>query len=143
MEEMIKIMFLCTGNTCRSQIAEGFAKSIGKDKFQVFSAGIKAEGFVNPYAIRVMKEIGIDISNQQSKVIDYELFKTMDYVITLCSNAEETCPFTPPQIKRIHIPIDDPSKVKGNEDEILSAFRNTRDEIELKVKELLSMISIN
>lgn len=143
MEKIIKIMFLCTGNTCRSQMAEGFAKSIGKDNFQVFSAGVKAEGFINPYAIRVMKEIGVDISNQQSKVIDYELLKTMNYVITLCSNAEETCPVTPPQIKRFHIPIDDPSKVKGNEDEILFAFRKTRDEIELKIRDLLSEILSN
>ena len=137
---MVKIMFLCTGNTCRSQMAEGFAKNMGKDHFEIHSAGVKAEGFVNPYAIKVMNEIGIDISNQKSKVIDPILLNSMDYIVTLCGDAEETCPVTPPHIKRIHIPIEDPSKVRGSEEEVLSAFREKRDEIKEKIATLLENI---
>ncbi|MCX7830160.1 MAG: arsenate reductase (thioredoxin) [Acidobacteria bacterium] len=137
---MIRIMFLCTGNTCRSQMAEGFAKFYGKDFFEVHSAGVKAEGFVNPIAIKVMQELGIDISDQKSKVIDPVLLNNVDYIITLCGNAEETCPITPPHIKRIHIPIEDPSKTIGREEEVLSAFRNARDEIKDKIKTLLEEI---
>lgn len=137
---MIKIMFLCTGNTCRSQMAEGFAKYLSKGKMEVHSAGVKAEGFVNPLAIEVMKEVGIDISEQKSKVVDLNLLNKMDYIITLCSNAEETCPVTPPHIKRIHIPIDDPSKERGSRKEILPAFRKARDKIKFEVENLLKTI---
>ena len=135
---MTRIMFLCTGNTCRSQMAEGFAKVLGKGKIEAFSAGVKAEGFVNPHAIKAMKEIGIDLSGQKSKVIDPMLLNRMDIIVTLCSNAEETCPVTPPKIKRIHIPIDDPSNAKGTDEEVLAAFKKTRKEIEEKIRLILS-----
>jgi arsenate reductase (thioredoxin) len=134
---VIKIMFLCTGNTCRSQMAEGFARVKGKDFVRVYSAGVKPEGIVNPYAIKIMEEIGIDISGQHSKSIDPLLLEKMDYVVTLCGDADETCPVTPPNIKRIHVAIEDPSKAEGSEKEILSAFRKTRREIEAKIQELL------
>ena len=136
--KMTKIMFLCTGNTCRSQMAEGFARAIGKDAVEVHSAGIKAEGFVNPLAIKVMKEIGIDISGHKSKMIETNLLNSMDIIVTLCGHADETCPLTPPGIRRIHIPVDDPSKVSGSDEEILAAFRKARDEIRERVDSLLS-----
>jgi Protein-tyrosine-phosphatase len=104
---MLKVMFLCTGNSCRSQMAEGFAREYGKGIIEPFSAGLMASR-VHPRAIEVMKEIGIDISGQSSKEIDPELLNQMDVVITLCGHAEASCPMTPPHIKRLHWPIDDP-----------------------------------
>jgi len=133
-------MFLCTGNTYRSQMAEGFGKFFGKGRFEVFSAGIKAEGFVNLLAIKVMNEVGIDISEHKSKVINNKLLNQMDLIVTLCSNAEETCPVTPSKIKRIHIPVNDPSKIIGTEEEVLNAFRKARDETKEKVLEIISQI---
>ena len=112
---MLKIMFLCTGNSCRSQMAEGFAKHLGKDLLEVHSAGLMAAG-VHPRAIAVMQEAGIDISRQRSKEIDQDLLNTMDIVITLCDNAAEACPWTPPDIKRLHWPVNDPVGTVGTED---------------------------
>ncbi|HYA12322.1 MAG TPA: arsenate reductase (thioredoxin) [Thermodesulfovibrionales bacterium] len=133
-------MFLCTANSCRSQMAEGFAKEFGKGLIEVHSAGLFAAG-VHKRAIAVMNEIGIDISKQKSKHIDEELLKKMDIVITLCGNAEATCPWTPPQIKRIHWPIKDPVGTIGTEEEIMSEFRRARDEIKEKVRKLIEEIS--
>lgn len=126
-------MFLCTGNSCRSQIAEGFAREFGKGLNEPFSAGLRPAGFVHPKAIAVMKEINIDISGQKSKAIDEELLKQMDVIITLCGSAEDSCPWTPPEIKRIHWPIDDPVVATGTEEEIMNEFRRARDEIKEKV----------
>jgi len=136
---MIRIMFLCTGNSCRSQMAEGFARKFGKDLIEPYSAGLIAAG-VNPRAIAVMKESGTDISGQKSEEINEALLKTMDIVITLCSNAEESCPYTPPEIKRMHWPIKDPVGTIGTEDEIMKEFRRTRDEIEKKMLELINSL---
>jgi arsenate reductase len=133
---MEKIMFLCTGNSCRSQMAEGFATKLGKGILEVHSAGLSPHG-VNPRAITVMKEIGIDISHQTSKPIDEELLKPMDIVITLCDDAAESCPWTPPEIKRIHWSLKDPAKATGSEEEIMDAFRSVRDEIEKRVKKFI------
>lgn len=129
---MLTVMFLCTGNSCRSQMAEGFLREYGKGLFEVHSAGLMASR-VHPRAIAVMKEIGIDISGQQSKEIDPELLRTMDIVITLCSNAEESCPWTPPQIKRLHWPIKDPVGAVGTEEQIMNEFRRARDEIKQRI----------
>jgi arsenate reductase (thioredoxin) len=137
---MKKIMFLCTANSCRSQMAEGFAKEYGKGIIEVYSAGLMAAG-VQQRAIAVMKEIGIDISKQQSKEIDSELLGKMDIVVTLCGHAEETCPWTPPEIKRIHWPIKDPVGSTGTEEQIMREFRRARDEIKEKVQELMKGIS--
>jgi len=126
---VLKIMFLCTGNTCRSQMAEGLARELGKGLLEAHSAGVRPAGVVHPRAIEVMKEIGINISGQTSKEIDIDLLNDMDLVITLCGNAEATCPMTPPEIKRQHWPIDDPVGVTGTEDEIMREFRIARDEI--------------
>ena len=136
---MIKIMFLCTGNSCRSQMAEGFARDFGKGLIEPYSAGIVAAG-VNPRAAAVMKEAGIDISKQKSEEINGDLLRTMDIVVTLCGNAEESCPYTPPVIKRIHWPIKDPVGTIGTEEEIMKEFRRTRDEIKKKMRELINSL---
>ena len=138
--QMKKIMFLCTANSCRSQMAEGFAKEYGKGIVEVYSAGLMAAG-VQQRAIAVMKEIGIDISKQQSKKIDADLLRRMDIVVTLCGHAEETCPWTPPEIKRIHWPIKDPVGTTGTEEQITREFRRARDEIKDKVQELIKDIA--
>lgn len=134
---MLKVMFLCTGNSCRSQMAEGIANTIGKGKLKAYSAGLNPAGFVHPKAIEVMKEIGIDISNYTSKPIDEALLQEMDYIITLCGDANETCPMTPPHIKRVHWGLPDPAKAVGTEEEVLNLFRKVRDEIKEKVLQLI------
>lgn len=132
-------MFLCTGNSCRSQMAEGFARELGKGILEPFSAGLMAAG-VHPRAIAVMKELNIDISRQKSSQIDEEQLNTMDMVITLCGNAEEACPRTRPEIKRIHWPINDPVGTIGSELKIMKEFRRARDEIKKKVDELINSL---
>jgi len=131
-----KIMFLCTANSCRSQMAEGFAREFGKELLEVYSAGLISAG-VHKRAIEVMKEEGIDISNQKSKVIDTNLLREMDLIVTLCWNAEELCPRTPPEIQRIHWPIKDPVGTIGTEEKIMNEFRRARDEIKEKVQKLI------
>ncbi|NOZ84645.1 MAG: arsenate reductase ArsC [Epsilonproteobacteria bacterium] len=138
---MFKVMFLCTGNSCRSQMAEGIAKKLGAGLIESFSAGLVPTG-INRYAVKVMKKIGIDISGQQSKPINENLLRQMDTIITLCGNAELLCPATPPEIKHIHWPIDDPAKTVGSEEEILKEFTRTRDEIKGKIEKFL-MEAIN
>ena len=123
---MKKILVLCTGNSCRSQIAEGFLNHFGNGKAEVHSAGIEAHG-VNPKAIQVMKEIGIDISHHTSKTIEKYLAQNFDFVITVCDNAKENCPYFPGNAKKLHRNFPDPAKAKGTEDEILNEFRKTRD----------------
>ena len=122
-----KILFLCTQNSVRSQIAEAFINSLFNEKFLAFSAGTQPSS-LNPYAVEVMKEIGIDISNQHSKSIEDFTDSKFDYVITVCDNAKETCPFFPGK-KIIHKSFRDPTKFKGDIDEILNYFRKTRDEM--------------
>ncbi len=139
MTHILKIMFLCTGNSCRSQMAEGFARELGKGLIEPFSAGLMAAG-VHPRAIAVMQEIGIDISGQSSKTIDKKLLRTMDMVITLCDNAAEACPWTPPEIKRLHWPIKDPVGTRGTEEEVMMVFRRARDGIKAKILRFLSEI---
>ncbi len=134
-----KIMFLCTANSCRSQMAEGFAKEFAKGMIEVHSAGIMAAG-VHKRAVAVMKEVGIDISNQQSKVIDTGLLRSMDLVVTLCGLAEEYCSQTPPDIRRIHWPIKDPVGTVGTEEYVVKDFRRARDEIKQKVEGLIKDI---
>ena len=136
---MLKIMFLCTGNSCRSQMAEGFAREHGKGLIEPYSAGLMAAG-VHPRAVAVMKEIGIDISGQTSKEIDDVMLGKMDVVITLCGNAEEACPWTPPEIKRLHWPIKDPVGSVGTEEEIMREFRRARDEIKEEVSDFIDVL---
>ena len=123
-------------------MAEGFAREFGKGLIEVYSAGLMAAG-IQARAIAVMKEIGIDISNQKSKVIDEDLVRKMDFVVTLCGFAEVLCPWTPPQIKRIHWAIKDPVGTTGTEEGIMNEFRRARDEIKEKVKKLIEEIGVN
>ena len=125
---MLKVMFLCTANSCRSQMAEGFARELGRGIIEPHSAGLMAAG-VHPRAAAVMKEIGIDIYGQESKEIDLDLLLEMDVVITLCGHAEQTCPQTPPKVKRLHWPIEDPVGTFGTETFVMKDFRRARDEI--------------
>ncbi len=129
-------MFLCTGNSCRSQMAEGLARELGRGLIEPYSAGVMAWG-VHPRAVEVMREVGIDISGQRSKEIDKDLLGKMDMLITLCSNAEETCPLTPPHITRLHWPVRDPVGTVGTDEEIMREFRRARDEIKEKMNRLL------
>lgn len=133
---MLKVMFLCTGNSCRSQMAEGFAREFGTGLIEPHSAGL-IPSRVNKYAIKVMRETGIDITSQRPKAIDEELLHQMDVVITLCGHAEQMCPMTPPHIKRLHWPVDDPVGTVGSEDHILSEFRRARDEIREKIEKFI------
>ncbi len=137
-----RVMFLCTGNSCRSQMAEGLARELGKGIIEPYSAGVMPSE-MHPKTVQVMKEISIDISNQRSKGIDESLLNTMDIVITLCSSAEATCPMTPPRIRRIHWSIDDPKSATGTEEEVLNAFRNARDEIRKHVQKFIEDIQNN
>jgi len=134
---MKRILVLCTGNSCRSQIAEGYLKHYAKGKTEVYSAGIETRG-VNPGAIAVMKEDGIDISNNTSNNIDEYRNIYFDYVITVCDNAKEQCPVFPSTAKMFHQNFPDPAKATGTEDEIMQQFRNVRDEIKKFSKEFVT-----
>jgi arsenate reductase len=135
----MKILFVCTGNSARSQMAEGFARELGKGRIEAFSAGIDPKG-VNPFAIEVMREKGIDISHHQSRAFSEDFARTMDCVITVCGNAEARCPVLPPGVRRAHWPLDDPAQAKGSHAEIVAVFRQSRDAIEQRVRDLLANI---
>lgn len=125
----MRILILCTGNSCRSQMAEGFLKSFDS-ALEIHSAGTEPAGQVHPKAIQVMAEMGIDLSHNQPKLVDQFLNQTFDYVITVCDHAKETCPlFTGEVEHRLHIGFDDPAVVQGSEEEVRSVFRRVRDEI--------------
>ena len=125
----MKILILCTGNSCRSQMAQGFLQSFDK-RLQVFSAGTDPAGRVNSKAVKVMKEAGIDISHHIPKHVDQYLKDSWDYVITVCDDANETCPVFPGKvIHRLHIGFEDPSRFTGTEEQIINEFRRIRDEI--------------
>ena len=121
-----RVLILCTGNTARSQMAEGLLRSFGGDRFEVVSAGTKPSA-VRPEAIAVMSELGIDISSQRSKHVREFDGQHFDYVITVCDNANESCPIFPDDTKRIHWSFPDPAAVEGSEAERLAAFRGVRD----------------
>jgi arsenate reductase len=135
MEDKIKILFLCTGNSCRSQMAEGWARHLKGDVIEAYSAGVWPSG-VNPKTIMVMAEAGVDISGQMSKHVDEMLWIDFDYVITLCDNARQQCPVFPGRVKLIHKAFEDPISVVGSEEKILQAYRKTRDDI----KELIETL---
>lgn len=125
---MKKILVLCTGNSCRSQIAEGYLRFFAGSKAEVFSAGIETHG-VNPRAIQIMREDGIDISGHTSNNVDEYVDINFDFVITVCDNANERCPYFPSTAKKLHYNFPDPAKAKGSEEEILSEFRRVREMI--------------
>lgn len=125
----MRILVLCTGNSCRSQMAEAFLKSFDK-KLEVFSAGTNPEEKVHPKAIQVMKEIGISLDGQKPKLVDDFIKESFDYVITVCDNAKETCPVFIGKVKhQIHIGFEDPAEATGTDEEILNKFREIRDKI--------------
>lgn len=133
---MKKIYFLCTGNSCRSQIAEGYAhKFLPKSDFKVRSAGIETHG-LNPRAVQVMFEDGVDITDQTSDLIDMDYFNQADLIITLCGDAKDKCPMIPKDVKHIHWDLKDPAQAVGSEKEILSEFRKTRDLIKGRILEM-------
>ena len=136
MNRPFNILFLCTGNSCRSQMAEGWAKWYGRPLFDIQSAGIESHG-KNPRAIAVMKEAGVDISNQESTKVSNDMLAQADLVVTVCGHADEHCPVLPPGTAKEHWPLEDPAKAQGSEDEIMNQFRASRDDIESRVKDLL------
>ena len=136
---MTQLYFLCTGNSCRSQMAEGFARQLAPQDWQIASAGIEQHG-LNPLAVKVMAERGIDISQQQSKLIDNDYLQHSDMVITLCGDARDKCPMTPPTVAKRHWPLSDPAQATGDEDAVLAVFRQVRDEIEVRVKQLVAAL---
>lgn len=131
------ILFLCTGNSCRSQMAEGFARAMAADTVGVASAGIEAHG-QNPRAIAVMAEAGVDIGDQQSTQLTDAMLAAADLVVTVCGDADEQCPLLPPGTVKVHWPLPDPARATGDETEILDAFRRVRDDIRERVAGLLT-----
>lgn len=131
-----QLYFLCTGNSCRSQMAEGFAKQLLPADWTIQSAGVEVHG-LNPKAVQVMAEVGIDISAQQSTLIDPDYLQHCDLVVTLCGDARDRCPVTPPSVKKLHWPLPDPAQATGDERAQLVAFRQVRDEIKARIQELL------
>ncbi|MGF9645082.1 arsenate reductase (thioredoxin) [Paenibacillus sp. MABNS29] len=127
------IYFLCTGNSCRSQMAEGWAKKYLGDRWNVYSAGIEAHG-LNPKAVQAMNEVGLDISGQTSDMIDSVLLNGADLVVTLCGDAANKCPITPPHVRREHWGFDDPAKAQGTEEEKWSVFQRVRDEVGARIR---------
>lgn len=134
----MNILYLCTGNSCRSQIAEGWTRHLGGEDISVESAGIEAHG-KNPRAIAIMHETNIDISGQESTIVNQAMLDRADVVVTVCGHADEQCPVLPPTVKKIHWPLTDPAKAVGSETEIMAEFRATRDEIEKRVRDLLHL----
>ena len=138
MSEKLKILFLCTGNSCRSQMAEGWCRHLKGDVFEAYSAGIETHG-LNPNAVKVMAEAGVDISKHKSKLLTDLNEISFDYVVTVCGHAHETCPFFPAKAKLVHVGFDDPprmAKLLESEEEKLNCYRRVRDEIRNFVESL-------
>ena len=125
------VLILCTGNSCRSHLAEGILRAAAGDLIKVASAGSKPAGYVHPKSIEVMKELGIDISGHTSKHLDEFLNRSVDTVITVCGNADQACPMFPGQVNRFHWGFEDPAHATGSGEEILNEFRRVRDQIKL------------
>lgn len=136
----MNILFLCTGNSCRSQMAEGFARSLAAGSVTIESAGIEAHG-KNPRAIAVMEEVGVDISAQESTRLTDAMLERADLVVTVCGHADEHCPLLPPGTQKRHWPLEDPARATGSEDEVMAEFRRIRDEIRERVAELINVAS--
>lgn len=134
MEKKI-IYFLCTGNSCRSQMADGWAKKyLDSSEWEVYSAGIEAHG-VNPKAIKAMEEVGVDISTHTSDIIDPELLNRATIAVTLCGDAADKCPITPPSVRREHWGFPDPAKATGTDEEVWAVFQDVRDAIGKRIEE--------
>lgn len=133
------LLFLCTGNSCRSQIAEGWARHLGNGQINAMSAGIEAHG-KNPRAIAVMAEAGVDISAQESTKLTDAMLAGADYLVTVCGHADEHCPALPADVHKDHWPLSDPAKAAGTEDEVMAVFRASRDDIRQRVGDLLEKL---
>lgn len=129
MKNKPRVLILCTGNSCRSHMAEGILRTVAGDVVEVHSAGSNPAGYVHPKAIAALAEIGIDISGHTSKHMNEFLDRDIDTVITVCGNADQACPLFPGQVHRHHWPFDDPAQAGGSEEEVMSEFRRVRDEI--------------
>lgn len=142
-KKVFHLLFLCTGNSCRSQMAEGWARELGKqygdDWLEVESAGIESHG-KNPRAIAVMQDAMLDISAQESTTVTDEMLEQADLVVSVCGHADEHCPVLPAGTRKIHWPLDDPAKAEGAEEEIMKVFVASRDDIRRRVNELLNDI---
>jgi arsenate reductase len=136
----MNILFLCTGNSCRSQIAEGWARHLGGDFFQAQSAGIESHG-KNPRAIAVMQDVGVDISHQESTRLTDEMLASADYLVTVCGHADEYCPALPAGMRKEHWPLDDPARATGSEEEIMAAFIECRDDMRQRVGDLIERLT--
>lgn len=134
-----RLLFVCTGNSARSQMAEAFARHLGGGRVEAASAGIEPRA-INPYAVEVMRERGIDISSQASKPFSEAVARQMDAVITVCGDADARCPVLPPEVRRLHWPLPDPARAEGSREEVLAVFRASRDEIEARVRDLLASL---
>jgi len=133
-KKKMNVLFLCTGNSCRSQMAEAWLRKLGGENFAVYSAGLEPHG-INPYTITVMEELGIDMSDHSSDHLDkYKGEIDFDFLITVCGNADERCPYFPGMGTRLHWPFEDPAAFVGPEDETLAAFRTVRDQIKEKIQ---------
>jgi len=137
MADKKRVLILCTGNSARSQMAEGLLRRMAGDRFEVLSAGVEPS-YVRPQAIEAMREIGIDISKHRSKSVDEFDGEKFDYVITVCDNARQRCPVFPGKTERIHWSFDAPAKAEGDEKTILAVFQRVRDEIESRLREFIN-----
>ena len=140
MSEKKRVLILCTGNSARSQMAEGLLRHMAGDRFEVESAGVEPS-HVRPQAVEAMRERGVDISGQRSKSVDEFAGQEFDYAITVCDNANERCPVFPGRTERIHWSFDDPAAAEGDEAERLAVFRRVRDEIESRLREFVNSSS--
>jgi arsenate reductase (thioredoxin) len=136
-QQQKRVLFLCTGNSARSQMAEGFLRKLGGDHFAATSAGTAPVG-VNPLAVKAMAEVSIDISSHTSDLVSADLLANIDLLITLCGDARENCPFVPVKVEKRHWPLEDPARAEGSEEQKLQRFRKIRDEIKGYVEELLA-----
>ena len=138
MNDKKKVIFICTGNSCRSQMAEGLLRAMAGDRFEIYSAGSHPSK-VHPVAIKVMKEVGIDISTHTSDPIDKYLEHGINYVITICDHAREVCPVFPGKSKMMHWSIDDPFRSWKNDHEVIGRYRKTRDEIHDRLNKFIEL----
>jgi arsenate reductase len=139
--DKLRVMFLCTGNACRSQMAEGWARALAGKDIEIKSAGIEAHG-QNVLAVRVMAEVGIDISAQESIRVNGEMLEWADLLVTLCDNAEEQCPLLSPHTIKVHLPLPDPAKMRGSHQELLNEFRETREKVRQRVEFVIEQVAL-
>ncbi len=139
MRRPLRVLFLCTANSARGQMAEGLLRALGGERFEVASAGVEP-GTLHPLAVKAMAEVGIDISTHEAKSVDRFVDKAFDYVITVCDAAAERCPVFPGAAKRVHWSVEDPAKARGSEEERLAAFRAARDALRAHIEAFVASI---